>query len=393
MAEGAPGTSAAPASTPSVSPSTPSTPPAPPGSPPSSTSPAEPLPPPLPGVLPDGPAPPLRDARQVVQDASPADAPAQPDPAAPRFQFGGEEFESQEAAEQNFRSLRGQFKPLQALAKDLGGMERILPTLKSAADSARSWQAEAQRLQAELAAVRAAPAAAPSPSTPTAPAPDAADPSAAQDTQPSTEDVDWELYAEIKRVATESGEPWKAEQWLINETRRIEQSKVEKLLDERLAPFREAQAREAVLSQTETLWSSLAEYVNTADGSPAFPELQDSESAFKIGRTWAQMGLPPEFALTPNGAIAAIALYRMMSAAGASQGSPPNGSVASPPAPPTPSPSQANATAAAELDGGRPVPTAPPQPLAGVSAEAARIKAGLRQAHANASRGHLGFDW
>src|SRR5574341_1359828 len=90
----------------------------------------------LPGVLPDPepslpPPPSSEDAGDVRQPDVPAVE------AKPRFKFAGEEFDSQEAAEQNFRSLRGQYKPLQSLAKQLGGLEKIPSTLSSAAESAR----------------------------------------------------------------------------------------------------------------------------------------------------------------------------------------------------------------------------------------------------------------
>jgi hypothetical protein len=303
-------------------------------------------------------------------------------PATPKFKFGGEEFDSREAAEQNFKSLRGQYRPLQALARSLGGIDKIQTTFQQAAESARGWKAEAERLSAELQQARAGqPAASPSSSSTTTAVPDATDAKPA--------DVDWELYAEIKKLANESGEPWKAEQWLINEVRKADRAHYESILDERFAPIAEAEQQAAVVSQTETLFSNLAEYVN-ADGSVAYPELHDEAASYAIGRMWASLGLPPEAALTPQGAIAAIAIYRMAKGAGGSQA----GSVAdAQPMTLTPPTAPTDAHAAAALGGdGRNMDMRIPDGMAGsASAEAARVLAGLRQAN-RGNRAVLGFE-
>lgn len=356
----------------------------------------------LPGVLPDGdPFPLPKSPKSAATSATPTGAnsaargpdgrflpgsspgatdgeehaqSAGDEPATGKYKFGGEEFESQEAAEQNFRSLRGQYRPIQSLARSLGGVDKIVPHLGQAAESARGWHAEAQRLLAENEALRngTAPARTSAPTAPDA-APDA------------SESVDWELYAEIKKLATDSGEPWKADQWLTERQDAIVQARVQRILNERLQPLADSDARNAVAGQTETLFSSLAGYTNT-DGSVAFPELHDEKAAYEVGRMWASMGLPPEAALTPQGAIAAIAIYRM------GKGNRSQASTATPPSPaaaftdgiPT------DAHAAAALDGGRGRPMASGSD-GGPSAQAAAVIAGLRQVNSG-NRALLGFE-
>ena len=295
----------------------------------------------------------------------------QPPPQPAKFKFAGEEFDSREAAEQNLRSLRGQYKPLQGLARSLGGIDKIAPTLTSAAESARAWKAEADRLRAELDGRQ--PAAAPAASDP-APADEPA------------ESIDWELYAEIRKVAIEQGTPEKAEQWLHEQQERVINARVQALLDDRLAPLADAEQQAALASQTQALFTDLSTYVN-GDGSVAYPELHDEQASYAIGRMWASLGLPPEAALTPQGAIAAIAIYRMAKG-GRSQANPaaPTPASVAPPAPPAPT----DAHAAADLGDGRTRELIAPGGQ-GPSAEAARVLAGLRSV-SQSNRAVLGFE-
>lgn len=315
---------------------------------------------------------PAQDAAEHTLEPANADAPA-PEPVS-KFKFAGEEYDSQAAAEQQVRTLRGQFKPVQALARNLGGMEHIVPKFTEAATSARGWKAEADRLSAELAAVRSGAPTAQSPPSPSTSATDAA-----------TEGIDWELYAEVTRLATESGEPWKAQQWLHEQSEKLVSSRVQSLLDERLAPLAQREHQAEVVAKTETLFGSLAGYTNS-DGSPAFPELNDETSAYEVGKLWATLGLPADFAMTPQGAIAAIGIYRM-----AKSGSQARANTSPAPTAPSAPMSPTDAHAAAALSDGRPTVAS----VAGggtPSAEAARILNALRSANASGSRAHLGFD-
>lgn len=292
-------------------------------------------------------------AKPGAPDAIPPKPGEETKPTPTKFKFGGAEFESQEEAEQNFRSLRGQFKPL------VERTQKAESELSRAAESARGWHAEAQRLQAELEKY--------------------------QSKQPATQqeqeqDIDWELYAEVKRLAAESNEPWKAEQWLIQQTRKVEQARFEKMLEERLKPIQEPLARAQVGQHVEQLFSAVADFVDN-DGNPAFPELDDPQSAYEIGQTWTSMGFSPEMAMTPQGVAAAVALYRMSKG---SQGKPAGSGqtaaaaqVAQAAAPP--SPQTLAARAAAALDDGRPSMPVNAE-MSDLSPAAQRILAGLKEA-------------
>jgi len=310
------------------------------------------------------------DGRFIPADAA-AETPPPPgeEPPPPKFKFGGEEFENQEKAEQNFKSLRGQFKPL------VERVTRAEGELSRAAESARGWHARAQELEAELEAYRQG--------KPPQSQPAESD----QPAEKEAEGIDWDLYAEIHRLATERGETWKAEQWLAKEQQKLIDARLAAIRDEATLPQREAQIRAEIGQQTEALFTSLADYVNH-DGSPAYPELSDPQAAYQIGRFWTSLGLPPEAALTPQGAIAAIALYRMAAGSqGTAQSTPaPAPAPAPPPPPPTP---PAHAAAAAGLVGGRPS-VVPRSGEGNVSPEAARIIAGLKQA--TLVRPGLGFE-
>jgi len=278
------------------------------------------------------------------------------DPNAPKkYVFAGKEYESQEQAEQSFKSLQGQFKPL-------------IEARDAAAYSANGWkqvadgqQARIQQLEAELAARQAPPQSQPAEQGQSA-------------EQQAQADIDWDLYAVIRQAAEAEGNPWKADRWLHEQMQEAIKAREAALRDELTKPYREAQARQQTLAEVEQLASSLAEYVNDSDGQPSFPELRDSRSAYMIGKLWQQMGLPPQYATTPQGMVAAIALYRMIESQSAQPSPEPTSQAPVPTSPPAPDP----ARAAAELGGGK--PESMPSAAAGeVDPRQAAILAGLRR--------------
>jgi len=270
----------------------------------------EPVPLSLPGIRPDTTVPEPPDAK-------------------PKFKFAGKEYESSEAAEHEYKSLTGKLQPTQRKLAETEG------TLTKAAESARGWHSEAQRLQARVAELEAG-GGNPAQATPTEPA----------------KGIDWDLYAEISRVAGEAGTPWKAQQWLQEQVDTQRSADIAALREEAIEnPRREAEQQARLESTANTLVESMAAHTNP-DGSAAFPEFRDGTTAREVGALWQSLGLDPQLALTPGGAVAAVALYRM---ARGMDGAP----SALPAAPPTPAqpavpPSQA-AEAAAALDGGRPL--------------------------------------
>jgi len=267
----------------------------------------------LPGVMDDGPEPATqREADPRARDAGgrfvktgEGEPVQKPQPKAvevtdgipdlpdakPKFKFAGKEFADQAAAERAYKSQLERLQPTQRKVAELDSH------LVKAAESARGWYAEAQRLQAELAQLRANP-----------------QPVAQPEAAPETKGIDWQLYAEISRVATEAGEPWKAQQWLQEQVDAQRKADFEQWRESFETPFREreaAEAEQAQLAQTaDTLVESMAAHTNP-DGSPAFPEFRDGNTAREVGQLWQSLGLDPRLALTPGGAVAAVALYRM----------------------------------------------------------------------------------
>lgn len=335
----------------------------------------------LPGVMEDGPGPEeteaaaqrVRDERgRFVKAADSQGGPTEREPApgvdgevpevpeppvdpnAPKkYVFAGKEYDSPEQAEQSFKSLQGQFKPL-------------IEARDAAAHSANGWkqvadgqQARIQQLEAELAKVQQAPQ-------------PQSQPAEQGQSEQAQADIDWDLYAVIRQAAEAEGNPWKADRWLHEQMQEAIKSREAALRDELTKPYREAQARQQTLAEVEQLASSLAEYVNDSDGQPSFPELRDSRSAYMIGKLWQQMGLPPQYATTPQGMVAAIALYRMIESQSAQPE--PTSQAPVPASPPAPDP----ALAAAELGGGK--PESMPSAAAGdVDPRAAAMLAGLRR--------------
>lgn len=340
----------------------------------------------LPGVLEDGPedasspeavAARARDEKgrfartadgtPVVEKATESATPEVPDApeAKPKFKFAGREFDSPEAAEHWVKSMEGRYKPIQQKATESEA------ELQKAAFSAREWQRVALEREARIAELEKAGGGNPTPETPG-----------------ETKGIDWDLFAEISKVANEAGEPWKAQRWLQEQydslraaDREALRAEIARLHDEAVeAPQREAAARAELEQTADTLAISMQGHKNP-DGSPTFPEFHDGEQARAVGELWRSLDLPPELALTPGGAVAAVALYRL---ARAMDGAQPAASSAAAPPPP-----DLAAAAAAGLEGGRPLmPAATPRRE--LDPSVARLVAGLK--NTELLRPGLGFE-
>jgi hypothetical protein len=291
----------------------------------------------LPGIRPDV-APEIPDAPE----------------AKPKFKFAGKEYESSEAAEHEYKSLTGKLQPTQRKLAETEG------TLVKAAESARGWHSEAQRLQARVAELERGGNASASTEQTQAPA------------EPA-KGIDWDLYAEISKVAQEAGEPWKAQKWLQDQIDAQRTADIAALREEAIEnPRREAEQRAQLESTANTLVESMAAHTNP-DGSAAFPEFRDGAQARAVGALWQSLGLDPQIALTPGGAVAAVALYRMARGMDA-----PSAPAAQLPTPAQPTPPSMAAEAAAALDGGRPLAPAAVGSRH-MDPEVARLVAGLKQ--------------
>jgi len=303
------------------------------------------------------PKPSAVDAADGIPDLPNAEPPK------PKFKFAGKEYDSAEAAEAEYKSIMGRVQPTQRKLAETEGK------LVKAAESARGWHSEAQRLAARVAEMEAG-------GSQTAPSP-------TPEIIPQ-QGIDWGLYAEIRKVANEAGTPEKADQWLQEQYDAGIRAEIARLREEAIEnPRREAEQQAQLESTANTLVESMAAHTNP-DGSPAFPEFRDGNQAREVGALWNSLGLDPQLALTPGGAVAAVALYRMarsMDSLPAAQ--PPT------PAPATPMPPSPAAVAAASLEGGRPL-----APAAADTRHAdpavARLVAGLR--NRELIRPGLGFE-
>lgn len=86
---------------------------------------------------------------------------------------------------------------------------------------------------------------------------------------------------------------------------------VKQELLEKLQPYEQRDQAEAITTAAQDLFVQVNSYVNDRNGEPAFPELKDPEAAERVVRMWHnQTGWTPEYKFSPQGVLAAIALYR-----------------------------------------------------------------------------------
>ena len=304
----------------------------------------------LPGVMEDGPEVVDRTAEvrervarergpdgkfvKAAGEPTPTDRAGEPTPEPPpetepkqKFRFLDKDYATQREAELAFKSEREKLVPVQ---RKLASTES---ELEKASHSAREWHKVAQQYEARIAELEAGAGQRP----------------ASPDPQSELAEggIDWGLYADIVRAADAAGTPEKAHQWLVEQIEAQRQRDIAALRKEAIEDPRQAAEAEAQLVQTaDTLVASMAAHRN-ADGSPAFPELMDGPTnrAHEVGALWVSLGLDPHLALSPGGAVAAVALFRMAQAmSGAANAS------ATPPTPPAP---DLAGDAAATLEGGR----------------------------------------
>lgn len=74
---------------------------------------------------------------------------------------------------------------------------------------------------------------------------------------------------------------------------------------------RTSQADAETANRVTQVINEVASYT-TMDGNLAFPELMDDEQLVEVASTWRESGLPREHAMTAQGLIQAIGLYRLM---------------------------------------------------------------------------------
>ena len=263
-------------------------------------------------------------------DAVSPDTPVLPEgeqPKKQRFAFAGGEFASQEHAEQTFRSLRGMFKPLkEVLGENPGEWATKVQELRGGAQVARerdsyrdayvAWRQDASAKEARIAelenALRSGGAQA-GQHRQVSPAA-GAQPAAGQatDVESVLNGIDMDAY---EAIAVQGGLP-AAGRYL---TQQILTAVTQQLLpaykaefEQKLRPFEDAAVGRQVAEQAVNVFQQVAELRDVATGEMQFPELQDEQTASEVARLWTQSGLPAEHAMTPQGVIQAVGLYRML---------------------------------------------------------------------------------
>ncbi len=239
---------------------------------------------------PDDPSAATAAAAAADGSAVPPAAPAAPNapPAGPltpsaagKFKFGGQEWDSQEKAEQSFQTLRGQFRSMDQRVQDAVGHAN------RAVDAAVSWQRYAQELEAKVGSPAAA-----SPQNPAQPAADAG--------------VDWGLY----QTLVENHGEVVANIWLNQQNERIVDARVSSAIEKAMGPILPVIQEQQTRTNLVNLFTGVAASVDPATGSPAYPELNDASSAEAIMLLLSKIGLTPEQAMTPMGVHLAVAFYR-----------------------------------------------------------------------------------
>lgn len=246
--------------------------------------------------------------KQAGQEApKPADAPATPPPpAAPaKFKFGGAEWDTQEQAEQSFRTLRGQYRSLEQRASNAEA---------SANQFQQAFAAQTQRLAALEQAYRTGQPLTGQPGQPGAPGAPAA-PEAAPSKPKSvfeTLGVDLQAYTSI---AQNQGLDVAAA-WLAGQVAEKQGAALEAKFTEMVKPFAQYQEHLGNVQKAQTVFDQVANYAEldpqTGEPTYGYPELQDPQAAGIIGTIWKNLPLAPEARFDPRGIVAAVALFRSM---------------------------------------------------------------------------------
>jgi hypothetical protein len=192
-----------------------------------------------------------------------------------KFKFGDKEYESQEQAEQSFKSLQGMFKPMQ---------ERLTSAEKLAqqnAESARLWRARAQELESGT-----------QPPTPQRPVPPAAQSQAKapqEELEAALANVNGELFESLAR---EHGLPLAGRYLAAQVLATVHDQMLPRLRDEIMAqinpelePLKQDRGFQQATQHVAGLIETVGQYKNQ-DGSDAFPELHDPQKVYEIGDLW-----------------------------------------------------------------------------------------------------------
>ncbi len=258
------------------------------------------------------------------QAAKPDQSPTEAPPAAPAetpapepFSFGGENFESREAAEQNFRSMRGQFKESRTLQGQLHEQGQTIAALQ-------------QQLH-EVA----------TPPPPAEPEVKPADPNAVfQDDQVK------QAFHELAKT-----DPASAAYFLTRKAAESMGTFVREQLDEAIKPLHAFRQQQEEAAETHELVHEAANYKWPGSNDVMFPELRDPVALREIGTILRGPVFSEQHRLTPQAICQAVNEYRFrrevaqrVHAGGNGSEQPTSFPVA--PSTPPPDPGAANAAAA-----------------------------------------------
>jgi len=227
-------------------------------------------------------------------------------PPSGKVTFLGKEYDGIAAVEQMYRSLQGMHDPI---AKKLATTEK---ERNFGYEAANAWEQEARKARAELEQLQAqiggkGPAVAPS----TGPA--TAQDELSLDTLVDGIDYDaFEMIAHDPQGGTRVAGKYLANQifsTMLNQVIPALRAEIQKTMQ----PVNRFTADQQTANTVQGVINSVAQY-QSLDGKPAFPELLDTETLVEIANVWRESGLPVEHAMTAQGLISAIGLYRLMKA-------------------------------------------------------------------------------
>lgn len=265
-------------------------------------------------------------------------APGEPKPGEqkPGFRFADQDFTTQEEAEQNVRSLRGMFKPLQEKVKSYEN------ELRESDAVARAWAdkfrdaATGKLSKADRAAflkqlgVEDGPGVAGH-----ADAGNAGGGESGEGIEDLLSGIDMDAL-EILAADPEAGFKV-AMKYFASELLGAVQNKlvpkIESRVQSSIDPWVQERAQHEQVKRVDKLIESVGAYRNPATGEYAFPELRDGDMITEVGDVWFARGGRPEDLETPQGLIDAVARYRLVRSLQPSAGGPAVGNGGTPVAP------------------------------------------------------------
>lgn len=321
-------------------------------------------------------AAPADDKKKDGPDRSKPFTPEPDDPARP-FKFGGEQFVDAQAAEHNYKTVRGMLPHLYQQVKQQS--EAAAAQTRLATDNynaAVGWQRQYEELKKQIESGTVAPAAAPKDGKPAASAPTTA-----------AAGIDWDTFnylANQPHIGVAGALAWYHEEneKLVEARLAKQREELTGEFDSRLTPLVGSTEQNQALGTLQGLIKEMSTYTLPAERGAglAYPELADDEALGKIAELWHAAQLDPNLLLTRTGLENAVFRYRAFYPQGhrpAAQAAP--STTASAPAPQPAAPQPSSADTALALGGSHPPAARPGTPPAPADAVRARLRAAASQ--------------